>query len=106
MADTKTTGTTKWEKIFQYYMGVISVAGYSYILLSAAYILQRNSSKGVSMAAIGLQIAGSLSWLTYGYFRKDPVIKISAIVAVVFNIFLIGAILYVNSDAWKEVNVV
>lgn len=96
---------TKLGKAYFMYMKIIAVLGYSSLVVSGGYILNKKTSQGVSVVALGIHMAVSCSWLTYGYLRNDMVIKIGAIVSICTNIFVLTIICIVNSPSWGDSDV-
>lgn len=83
------------------YMKVLSVLGYSWLIVSGVYILVKDTSKGVSIVAITLHMGVSMSYLTYGILRRDSVIITGSIVSIISNFFVMLAIFIVNSSEWS-----
>lgn len=85
---------------YRRYMSVLAVVGHSWLVVSGIYILTKNTSKGVSIGALTIHLAMSLSYITYGLLRKDRIIVMGSLVSVMSNIFVLICIFIVNSKSW------
>lgn len=76
----------------------VAIFGYSWIFISGATILINQSSSGVSVLALMIYLTVSLNWVVYGFLRRDPVIVIGSLIAIVANIFVLTAVFIVNNS--------
>lgn len=87
---------SEWQTSYYNYMAGVAFLGYAWLIIAAIRILKQHSSKGVSIAAHFVLFAGSISYLTYGLLRSDPVLVIAGVTAMIFNLIVIYCIFHVN----------
>jgi len=75
----------------------VAIFGYAWVFIAGSQILLKHSSQGVSVAAIVIFMSVSLSWMLYGFMRKDKVIVVGSILSIIGQFFLLIVIFIVNT---------
>lgn len=85
-------------KAYSLYMAYfVTTAGYAWIYLNATKILTSGSAEGVNVSSTAIYMGVSVSFLVYGFLKRDRVIVIGSIISLLGNLFLLAAVFTVTS---------
>ena len=74
-----------------YMTSVVAVTASSWIWVSVGEVFSSGSAEGVNLISIAIYMCISVSYLVYGFIKKDQVLVLGAILGITANLILLLA---------------